>query len=374
MSGKGKRGKGQKKKRQYQIEREGISDFLCNAVGYDRGDGTPPMPPLGQPAAAVGNNVDVSLQPAQGNGGALVDLSAEQNEAAASSSPHDMGRPCPKLSEPQYGELLYQVEKVVEAHNGHLEYDPSSGTTLEKIWFELIFPKLFDPKTGVLGRIHVKQPNGQTAPKNWRKKYLNWLTEVIENHEADVRMNPSLATPPCVDKARQQLRERSASAQHGHSSHAGTKKRQKEAENANLEAYAQRMGLENDGGRRPTKRLQAAGLCYGQRADHSAVDPNKKIPRHEDHVKGLSDEIKGAQKIEEKLNAILEKGVGIGNLDDDLQRINLIGATIKSLNEQAKGYKENDLEVPAWIVAQIKDLEKEQQDIFKARRNHHHQH
>ena len=181
-------------------------------------------------------------------------------------------------------------------------------------------------------------------------------------------MNPSLATPPCVDKARQQLRERSASAQHVHSSHAGTKKRQKEADNANLEAHAQRMGLENDGGRRPTKRLQAAGLCYGQRADRSTVDPNKKIPRHEDHVKGLSDEINGGKKIEEKLNAILEKGVGFGNLDDDLQRINLIGSTIKSLNEQAKGYRDVGVEPPAWIIAQIQALEKEQQDVFEARR------
>ena len=98
MSGKGKPGKGQKKKRQYQVEREGISDFLCNAVGFNRGGGTPPMPPLGQPTVAVGNDVEVSLQPAHGNGGALVDISAEHNDAAASSSPHNMSRPCPKLS------------------------------------------------------------------------------------------------------------------------------------------------------------------------------------------------------------------------------------------------------------------------------------
>ena len=101
MSGKGKPGKGQKKKRQYQVEREGISDFLCNAVGFNRGGGTPPMPPLGQPTVAVGNDVEVSLQPAHGNGGALVDISAKHNDAAVSSFPHNMSCPCPKLSEPQ---------------------------------------------------------------------------------------------------------------------------------------------------------------------------------------------------------------------------------------------------------------------------------
>eukprot|EP00563_Minutocellus_polymorphus_P016215 CAMPEP_0181056620 /NCGR_PEP_ID=MMETSP1070-20121207/19816_1 /TAXON_ID=265543 /ORGANISM="Minutocellus polymorphus, Strain NH13" /LENGTH=375 /DNA_ID=CAMNT_0023135983 /DNA_START=70 /DNA_END=1197 /DNA_ORIENTATION=- len=366
MSGHGKPGKGQKKKKkQYQKEREGLSSFVLDAIGYGGGGSTPPMPPLGQPGIAAGHNVEVSLiVPSNHDNGDVVEL-VDDNEVAVVSSPHDMGRSCPKLSDRQYWTLLFSVQKVVETYGGHLNYH-GSGPSLDQIWSDKIFPALFDPVSGVLGQIGIQQPNGATAAKNWRLKYVGWLTDVAQKYASDIRKNPTLPMPPCVDKAQQQLNERTADALAKRS--APTKKRQKEADNADLESHSQRMGLENDGGRRPTKKLQASGLIYGQRADRSAVDPKKKVARHQDHVKGLGEEIKEGQTIEAKLNTILQNGItGLDDGTKKLQKANLVGATIQSLRAQAKGYQDNGDPVPAWIIAQIHEFEEEEQAIFKSR-------
>ena len=92
------------------------------------------------------------------------------------------------------------------------------------------------------------------------------------------------------------------------------------------------------------------------------------VYHHEDDACGLCEQIKHGLEVEKKLEENLDVMLERKNFGADLQRINLIATTIKILNEQAKGYKDNGMAVPAWIVAQIKDLENEEQAIFKARK------
>ena len=92
------------------------------------------------------------------------------------------------------------------------------------------------------------------------------------------------------------------------------------------------------------------------------------VYHHEDDACGICEQIKDARKVQESLEENLDAMLERDNFRANLERINLIAATIKILNEQAKGYKDNGKEVPAWVVAQIKDFEKEEQAIFKARK------
>ena len=267
-------------------------------------------------------------------------------------SPYERGRTCPDLSLPENAELLFMVQQVVERHGGHLNYVPN-GVSLNTVWRERIFPELFDRTGGVLGKQGISMPTGNSAPHTWRHKYMGWQKKVVERYtnEKKERNNPNLPMSPSVDKAVLQLNERS---HHKQVLSTTTKKRKKSEDNAKLEAEAHGMRLASDNGL--PKPLRPIAISFAKRPDLSTVDPTRKIPRSDDLIKGISEEMEDMKEMEKKFMPLVDKLLGKGgggtnskDAENDRKRRQI--KVVTDLNALRSSYAGRT--VPKWLDDEI---------------------